>query len=348
MVRILIAEDSEVVTMLLKAIFENEPDFEVIGHARDGREAVQMTHDLKPDLITMDIRMPRMDGFEATRMIMANTPTPIVVVSSSVDNEELRITFRAIEEGALAVFEKPQGFGHPDFDMMRTELVDTVRAMAEVKVIKHKLFRQVHKVDIFETAILQKTKAYHIVALGCSTGGPQALLRILGSLPIGFPVPLVIVQHISKGFIGGLAQWLQGNSLLDVKLVEHGELLNAGTIYFGPDNYHFSIKRNDRGLVAELTDSPPVNGFRPAVTPLFQSIAHNCGGHAIVGLLTGMGGDGAQGLLEARQASCHTFVQDEESSIVYGMPGTALALDAAEQIVELDRMAAYITNLVRE
>jgi len=348
MIRILIAEDSDVVALLLKTLFDYEADFEVVGHARNGREAVQMAHELQPDLITMDIRMPLMDGFEATRIIMAASPIPIVVISSSVDDEELRTTFRAIEEGALAVIEKPRGFGHPDFDAIRIELVDTVRAMAEVKVIRRKPFVRPATADIFEKAIVQRTKAYHIVALGCSTGGPQALHQILSLLPVGFAVPIVITQHISKGFIGGLVQWMRGNTLLDVKLAEQGEKLQPGTIYFGPDDHHLRVKRNGHGLTVDLTDEPPMNGFRPSATPLFQSLAEHCAGHAIAGVLTGMGNDGAQGLLEARQARCHTFVQDEKSAIVYGMPGTALALDAVDQVVDLDKISAYLTSLVRE
>ncbi|NNG14529.1 MAG: chemotaxis-specific protein-glutamate methyltransferase CheB [Gammaproteobacteria bacterium] len=348
MIKVLIAEDSDVVALLLKTIFEQQPDLQVIGRARNGREAVQMCNELQPDIVTMDIRMPVMDGFEATRMIMANNPLPIVVISSSVDNEEMRITFRAIEEGALAVLEKPHGFGHPDFEAIRKELVDTVRAMAEVKVIRRSIVKSFAKVDIFETAIHQKTRASHIVALGSSTGGPQVLQSIFSSLPIGFPVPIVCAQHISKGFIGGLVQWLNGNTLLGVKVAEQSEHLLPGIIYFAPDDYHLRVKRNGSGLVVNLTQDPPMNGFRPSATPLFQSLAEHCAGHAIAGLLTGMGGDGAQGLLEARQAGCHTFVQDEESAVVYGMPGTALALGAADQVVDLDKIAAYCTSLVRE
>ncbi len=348
MIKILIAEDSDVVALLLKTIFEQETDFKVIGRARDGRETVQLAHDLRPDIITMDIRMPRMDGFEATRMIMADAPVPIVVVSSSVDNEEMRTTFRALEEGALAVLEKPHGYGHQDFEWSRTELVDTVRAMADVKVVGRKPLQRTRAVDIFETAIVQRTKAYHLLALGCSTGGPQVLQRILSTLPVGFPVPIIIVQHISKGFVGGLVQWLAGNTLLDIKLAEHGEALLPGKVYFAPDDIHLCVKRNGNGLTVNLIDSPLVNGFRPSVTPLFQSLAQYCPGHAIAGLLTGMGGDGAQGLLEARRASCHTFIQDEESSIVFGMPGTALAINAVDQIVELDQISSYVMSLVRK
>jgi two-component system chemotaxis response regulator CheB len=348
MINVLIAEDSDVVAMLLRTIIEQEPDMKVIGHASNGRKAVQMCNTLKPDIVTMDIRMPIMDGFEATRMIMVNNPLPVIVISSSLDNEEQQITFRAIEEGALAVLEKPYGFEHPEFEKTRKEIIDTLRAMVEVKVIRRTTPKVVAKVNIFETAIQQKTRAYEILALGSSTGGPQVLQAIFSSLPVGFPVPIVCTQHISNGFIGGMVQWISGNTLLNVELTRHGEPLLPGTIYFAPDDYHLRVKRNTSGLVANLTQEPPVNGFRPSATPLFQSLAEYCGGHAIAGLLSGMGDDGAQGLLEARRAGCHTFVQDEKSAVVYGMPGTALALDAVDQVLELDKIATYCTSLVKK
>lgn len=348
MLRILIVEDSSVVAMLLKAIFQQEPDMQVVGHARNGREGVQMAHELKPDLITMDIRMPLMDGFEATRMIMADNPIPIVVVSSSVDDEELRITFRAIEEGALAVMEKPRGFTHPDFETIRRDLLDTVRAMSQVKMFRRHKFERPSDVDIYETAIHQRTKAYELLAIGCSTGGPQVLHQIFSLLPIGFPVPIVVTQHISKGFIGGLVAWLAGNTLLNVKLAEQGENLRAGTIYFAPDDRHLLVARSPSGLTVNLNQDAPYNGFRPSVSQMFNSIARTCQYHGIGALLTGMGADGADGLLSMRSAGSHTVVQDEQSAVVYGMPGAAIALDAVDQVVMLDRMSAYFSSLVRK
>lgn len=346
MIRVLIAEDSSVVSLLLKAIFENEEDMLVVGQAKNGREAVEMAYELKPDIITMDIRMPEMDGFEATRLIMLNMPTPIVVISSSVDNEELRITFRAIEAGALAVIEKPRGMTHPDFDQIRNDLVENIRAMSEIKVVGRKpLAAATVPLDIFETAVHQKTKAYEVVAIGCSTGGPQVLQHILSTLPVGFPIPIVIVQHISNGFISGLVEWLDGSTLLKVKRAEDGERLLAGTVYLGPDNHHLEVERNGEGLLAKLTDHEPVNRFRPSVTPLLRSVAKVCKGRGIGAVLTGMGADGAQGLLELKQAHGHTFVQDEESAIVYGMPGTAIAIDAVEQIVKLENISSYLYSL---
>lgn len=348
MIRVLIAEDSSVVALMLKAIFENEEDMVVVGHAKNGREAVNMAHDLKPDIITMDIRMPEMDGFEATRLIMINNPIPIVVISSSVDNEELRITFRAIEEGALAVLEKPHGLTHPDFERVRTELVETIRSMSEIKVVRRKsIAKPLAPIDIFETAIRQDTKAYELIAIGCSTGGPQVLQHILSTLPVGFPIPILIVQHISTGFVGGLVEWLNGSTLLEVKLAEDDEKLLPGVVYIGPDDYHLQVKRNGKGLTAILSSEEPVNRFRPSVTPLLQSVAEVCKGRGIGGILTGMGADGVQGLLALKQAHGHTFVQDEESAIVYGMPGAAVALGAVDQIVELDKITAYLYSLAR-
>ncbi len=348
MLRILIVEDSAVVAMLLKAILQQQPDMQVVGHARDGREGVQLARELKPDVITMDIRMPVMDGFEATRQIMDDCPTPIVVISSSVDNEELRITFRAIEEGALAVMEKPRGFSHPDFEAIRRDLVDTVRAMSQVKMFRRQKFTRPSGLDIYEKAIHQKTKAYELLAIGCSTGGPQALHQIFSSLPVGFPVPVVVTQHISKGFVGGLVSWLADNTQLKVKLAEHGEALKPGTVYFAPDDQHLLVSRSSGGLIALLSSDAACNGFRPSVSPMFNSIVQACQHHAIGALLTGMGMDGADGLLALRRAGSHTVVQDEASSVVFGMPGAAVALGAVDQVVALDQLPAYLSSIVRK
>ena len=347
MIRILITEDSDVVAMLLRAILDNEADMEVVGRARNGREAVFKVNELSPDLVTMDIRMPELDGFAATRMIMSTNPTPIVVISSSVDDNELQITFRAIEEGALAVLEKPRGLNHPDFETVRREIIDTVRAMSEVKLVRRRSFSNSSpELDICEQAIPQLTKAYEVVAIGISTGGPQALQSLLSSLPIGFPVAILVAQHISKGFLNGLVSWLRSNTLLAVKCAADGEPLLAGTVYFAPDNYHLLVERNHDGLVARYSNSDPINGFRPSATPLLQSVAKVCGRKGVGVLMTGMGCDGAEGLLELRKRGGHTLVQDEESAAVYGMPGTALALDAVDHVIQLDNMPAYLTCLV--
>lgn len=348
MIRILIVEDSDVVSLLLKTIFESEPDMQVIGRARDGREAVKLTQELNPDLVTMDIRMPIMDGFQATRLIMSTHAVPIVVISSSIDDEELKITFRAIEEGALAVLEKPLGLNHLGFEAVRKEMIDTLRSMAEVKVVRRYGHACRGGSSMSGAAVMaQHSKPYEIIAIGCSTGGPQALLTILTEFPREFPIPIVVAQHISKGFVSGLVAWLQENVSLQIRLATDGQKLQPDTVYFAPDNCHLLVERNQDGLIAKLSDTPAVNNFRPSATPLFRSVAETCKNQSVGVLLTGMGSDGAEGLLAMRQAGSHTIVQDEASAVVYGMPGSAIALNAVDQVVQLQDMASYLLSLVR-
>jgi len=346
MIRILITEDSEVVAVILQAIFDAEPDFQVVGRACNGHEAVRMVNELKPDLITMDIRMPVMDGFEATRMIMSTIPTPIVVISSSVDNEELRITFHALEEGALAVIEKPRGLQHPDFDKVREDLVQTIRAMAEVKLVRRT--RPKASKEIFQPRIKKRNTKHEIVALVSSTGGPQALAEIIGSLPFSYPLPILIVQHISPGFIGGLVSWLRGHTLLEIKLAENNQPINSGTIYLAPDDYHLKVDRVAGKLITKLDKSPPIHRFRPAGTALLESLNQHCGNTTIAGILTGMGSDGAEGLKKLHHSGAHTFIQNEETCIVYGMPAAALALDCVDDIIPLADIANHLNQLSRQ
>ncbi|MBI5330618.1 MAG: chemotaxis-specific protein-glutamate methyltransferase CheB [Betaproteobacteria bacterium] len=342
---ILITEDSDVVAALLQAIFQAEPDLRVVGRARNGREAVTLTHELKPDLVTMDIRMPVMDGFDATRMIMATQPLPIVVISSSVDDEELRITFRAIEEGALAVIEKPRGLGHPDFERVRRELVETVRAMAEVKVVRRR--RPQPGKAIFQTRTPRRGVRYEAVGLALSTGGPQALSTLLSGMPVGYPLPLLVVQHISPGFVGGLVSWLRGQTLLEARLAETDMPLLPGTVYVAPDGHHLEAARTEGGLVARLSLAPPVDRFRPSATALFHSLARCCGASAIGGIFTGMGADGTEGLIALHRAGGHVFAQDEDSAVVYGMPGAARAAGCVDQVVPLARIPTHLIELAR-
>ncbi len=345
MIKILITDDSDTIAALLKTIFEKEPDMRVIGLARNGRQAVEMSRELRPDIITMDIRMPVMDGFETTRKIMSETPTPIVVVSSSVD-DELQICFRAIEEGALAVIEKPRAVNLKGFQTIGRKLVETVRAMAGVKVVRRYIRQYGAPVEIQPTVPDLSGTPFEIVATGCSTGGPQALQTILSGLPAGFPTPVAVVQHMSQGFLLGMVEWLQKITPLKLKLAEDGEILQSATVYFAPEDRHLTLKRSAEGLASRLTGDPPVGQFRPSATTLFQSTAHVCGRNAIGLLLSGMGDDGATGLLEMRRAGAHTVIQDKESSVVFGMPGSALALNAVDKVVELNGIALYLKGLV--
>ncbi|MBF0469914.1 MAG: chemotaxis protein CheB [Gammaproteobacteria bacterium] len=348
MINILITDDSDVVAMLLQKMIESQPDMKVIGRARNGHEAVRLTHELKPDMITMDIRMPVMDGFDATRMIMSTVPTPIVVISAGIDDEELRTTFRAIDEGALAVIEKPAGIPNsPEFNRTCRNLVDTLRAMAEVKLIRRRPQKETPNPKILETKIERKIATYDVVGIVCSTGGPTVLSTILSTLPLNYPLPLLVVQHISPGFSHGLADWLRGHTLLGVELAHQGGRLSPGTVYIAPEGRHMGVERREGALFALLRDAPPIEQFRPSGTYLLNSLADCCGPSAIGAVLTGMGRDGADGLARLGERGGHIFVQDEESSTIFGMPSAAISASGTKEIIPLSKISSHLIKLAR-
>jgi two-component system chemotaxis response regulator CheB len=339
MIRVLIVEDSEVIAFLLTAIIQNAADMEVIGRAKTGREAIEMATTLNPDLITMDIRMPVMDGLTAIAQIMASNPKPIVVISSNVD-DELQISFKAIDQGALAVLEKPCGFNNPDFDSIQHTIVNTIRAMAEVKLVKRKIYA-----TPVEMNLPPATNQYRMVVIGCSTGGPQALKEILSGLPQDFPLPIVITQHISIGFVDGLVNWLDDNTPLKVKVALANESLVKGYVYLAPDNCHCLLNQTSAGdYEIFLSCIDPINGFRPSVTALFNSAAAICPKQSIGIILSGMGCDGAQGMRTMFDQKCLTIAQDEATSIVFGMPAAAIALNGVSKILPLEEIAPFLVQ----
>ncbi len=344
MIRILIVDDSEVSVRILQAIFDSQDDIQVVGVASNGHKAISLNIKLKPDLITMDINMPVMDGFEATRIIMSTNPTPIVIISSYIQDNECGNTFQALEEGALAVLNKPDDISQPDFENNSTEIIDTIRAMVEVKLVRRT--RRNFNKEFFKPNDSKPANQYKIIGLVSSTGGPQTLIKIISSLPISFPVPIVVVQHISQGFITGLINWLRGHTLLEIRLAENNKMLQAGCIYFAPDNFHLKIIEIQGELFSQLSKSEPVNRFRPSGTILLDSLSQACGSNTIAGILTGMGTDGAEGMDKLHKTGAYTFVQDEDSSIVYGMPSAALSLECVDKVIPLPEIAKHITELV--
>lgn len=346
MIKILIVDDSETEMAILKYIFESEKDIKIVGYARNGQEAVKLANLLKPNLITMDVLMPIMDGIEATRTIMSQNPIPIVVISTKTNDDTLKIAFQALEAGALSVLQKPININSPNFKNERRRIIDAVRSMAEIKVVK-KRFHTASKKQNTVPNIDVSYRNYELLAIGTSVGGPQALNIILSKLSADFPIPVVVVQHMSLGFIEGFTKWLNANAALTIKIAENQEVLKNGVVYFAPDNYHLVINRLNKDLIAKLVKMEPVSGFCPSITVLLSSVAKTCGKNAIGVLLTGMGSDGAQGLLELKNAKAHTFIQDSKSSIVFGMAGIAQSLGAVDKVIELDQIANYLTNLVK-
>ena len=344
MIKVLVVEDSPVVREFLMIILCSDPDVRVVGTARDGEEALDAVRHMRPDVITMDIHMPRMNGLEATRRIMETDPTPIIIVSGSEDAQEVVSTFDAMEAGALAVLRRPTGIGHPDHESMARELVQTVKLMSEVNVVRrwprNRFGEQAPRA--VEMGQAQKPAKLRIVAMGASTGGPPVLQAILAALPKTFPVPIVIVQHMATGFSQGFMEWLALSSALPVHLATHGELMQPGHVYLAPDEVQMKVVHHGRIM---LTKDEAENGLRPSVSYLFRSVADVYGCDAVAGLLTGMGRDGAEELRLLKEKGAVTFAQDKDSSVVHGMPGEAIRLDAAMLVLPPEKIASVLTSL---
>ncbi|MEE8639291.1 MAG: chemotaxis-specific protein-glutamate methyltransferase CheB [bacterium] len=341
-IRVLVAEDSAVVARVLVDVLTTDPDIEVVGVAYDGVEAVAMAKSLKPDLITMDVRMPKMDGLVATRRIMEETPTPIVVVSASVNVQDLNITFESLRAGALEIIEKPKGIGQKDYEAMRGKLVRAVKTMSEVKVVRRMPEARLRRRTRLPKAVLRGGEKGPVVLIGSSTGGPAALEKIFSHLPEKFPAPVLVVQHIAPGFVAGLAEWLGQGSGLHVKIAAAGEEPQPATVYFAPDGYHMVVDQD--GLIA-LDDGPPEKGHKPSIDRLFTAAARTWGSRCVGALLTGMGKDGVAGLAEVKRAGGLAFAQDETSAVIYGMPKEAVAAGVVDKVLPLQDIAAEIVSL---
>lgn len=356
-IRILVVEDSPVCRDLLVSLLQSTPDFQVVGVARNGAEAVRLVQRLKPDLVTMDIHMPEMDGYEATRRIMAEMPCPIVMISGSLNKAEHKLTFAAMQSGALSVLEKPMMDDAPE---AHYALLAHIRLMADVKVVRrwskgggtangtqNGAAPPAASVSDRLPIELPKNGRYkaQLVAIAASTGGPAALAEVLRPLPADFPLPIVIVQHVTSGFGEGFASWLDTQTSLTVRVARQGDKPQAGEVLIAPDDRHMII--SSLGLIA-FVNAPPMHGLRPAADYLFQSVAQVYGRFAIGIVLTGMGSDGAEGLKMMKNTGAQTIVQDKETSIVFGMPAVAIELGAAGYIRPLSQITPTLIHLIRE
>lgn len=341
MITVLVVDDSSVMREFLAHVLASDPDITVVGTASDGEEAVEAVARVKPAVVTMDVHMPKLNGLDATRRIMETHPVPIVIVSGTSTVNELVATFRALDAGALAVVRRPAGVGHPDYAVTAAELVQTVKLMAEVKVVR-RWPRAGRERKVLSAAVPRKLREVRLVAIGASTGGPQALQTVLSGLPRDFPAPVLIVQHIAPGFVGGLAEWLAESSGFPVQVATHGESPRPGHAYLAPDGCHMRI--NAAGRIV-LSSEDPVGGLRPSVSVLFRSVAEVVGSQTAGVLLTGMGKDGADELKLMKDQGALTIVQDEDSSVVPGMPGEAIRLGAATYMLTPEMIADLLVRL---
>jgi len=342
-IRVLIVEDSASARELLVRLIESDAQFRVVGTARDGVEAVALGAQLRPDVMTMDLHLPRLDGVAATRRIMAETPTPIVIVSTTSKDKPNGLAFEALRAGALTILDKPSGPSDPRHAQLAQQLLTTLRLMAEVKVVRRS------RVGVAESApslpaaepVRPAVGRPLVLVLAASTGGPLAVQTVLQALGRDFDIPVLVVQHMSHGFLSGMADWLAATCPQSVRLAAHGDQPTGRTVYVAPEDQHLLVTR--RGTLA-LSNAPLVGGFRPSANVLFESIAECYGARVVAAVLTGMGDDGALGLEALRTVGASTIAQDEASSVVYGMPRAAAA--AAERVVPLSAIGPTVRTLL--
>lgn len=336
-IRVVIADDSVVSREMLSQILSSDADVEVVGTAKDGQEAVEMVERLRPDLVTMDVHMPRMDGLKATEQIMAFTPTPILVVSSSVYGEGMGRAFDALDLGALEVMKKPEARDWAELDKIGREIIRRVKVLANVRVITHIRGRRTATGGVVQHADTKSSRR-SLVAIGSSTGGPSALLDVLGRLPASLPVPIVIAQHIADGFVPGLVSWLDAGCAISVYAAEDGQIPEPGSAYFAPTGSNIVMDGKT------IRYRPPGHGqlYIPSADTLFESVARSHGKNAVGVILTGMGADGANGLKLMRNAGARTIAQDEATCTVFGMPKAAIDIGAAEKVLPVQGIAEGI------
>lgn len=337
MIRVLVVDDSALVRKILTEQLSHEPDIEVVGTAVDPYVARQKIVELKPDVLTLDVEMPRMDGLTFLEKLMRHYPLPVVVVSS-VTPKNSEAAMRALSLGAVEVIAKPgSAFSIPD---VSRQLVRAIRAAAVARVSgpRHEPERPETRPRPPGNHLAQLRGSHAVVAIGSSTGGTRALEEILTSLPLDAP-GMLIVQHMPEGFTASFAARLNSMSRIEVREARDGDRVGTGVALIAPGNQHMLLERSGAQLQVRLKGGPPVNHHRPAVDVLFHSVARVAGRNAVGVILTGMGSDGAAGLLAMRQAGAHTIAQDEKTSIVFGMPKEAIRLGAATEILPLDLIA---------
>ena len=347
-IRVLIVDDSALVRSLLTDIFKHAPDIEVIGTASDAHIAREKIKQLNPDVLTLDVEMPKMDGLTFLKNLMRLRPMPVVMVSSLTERGA-DVTLDALAFGAVDYMPKPKLDLAASFQGYSEELIEKVRGAARASVRSLDLRRttagQGSPVRTAAAPGPRPLRTSHcVIAIGASTGGTEAIKEVLMHLPPDAP-GIVITQHIPKAFSGAFARRMNDFSPLSVCEAEDGQHILAGHAYIAPGDRHLRLVRDGARYVCRLDDGDPVNRHKPSVDVLFRSVAENAGGYVVGVLLTGMGKDGARGLMEMLAAGCRTIAQDEATSVVWGMPGEAVALGAAEHVVPLAGIAAKIRTL---
>jgi two-component system, chemotaxis family, protein-glutamate methylesterase/glutaminase len=344
MIKLLIVEDSKVVSEYLQYIFSLDEQIEIIGVVTTGKQAVDFVKAQKPDVITMDIDLPEMNGLEATRQIMSTTPVPILVVTASRNAREIDTSIEALAAGALAVVEKPVGIHHPKAEELSRKLVNLVKLMSEVSVITRrikapsppkpvKIKAQINNIEITIPSV---------VAVGVSSGGPQTLQVVFSKITGNFPAPIVVVQHIAPGFINGLVSWLQSKISIPISVAQADEIVVPGHIYFAPDGSQMGVNYNGKIVLARPNGN---GGFCPSIAHLYKQVTNSFGSKAMGIILTGMGSDGAHELKLMHDKGALTIAQSKESALIFGIPGVAIQIGAASYILSDEEISLLLFEI---
>jgi len=332
-IQVLVVNDSTFMCMAIKAILEDDPQIEVIGLAKDGKEGVEKAFQLKPNVVVMDLEMPIMSGFEAIEKIMEENPLPIIVVSSM----DIPVIIKALGVGAMGFVAIKLGVEENAADLIeKVKIASRVRPLRRIKIR-----------PFVKTPQMKEKEAapYKIVAIGISTGGPQALQMLLSKLPGNLPCGILIVQYMSPGFVGGLAEWLNANSALDIRVAKAGDILGAGEVLLAPDDCHIRIDARKRVILSAATTESCFHV--PSIDVMMESVAEAFGKEATGVIMTGMGHDGVKGIKDIKKAGGRTIAQDEKTSVVFGMNKEAIETGCVDRIVALEKIADEIIMTVR-
>lgn len=343
MIRVLVIDDSAVMRAFLGRVVESQPDMELVGVSPDPLIAFDRIRRQPPDVITLDVEMPRMNGLDFLRNLMAMRPIPVIMISS-LTREGAETTLRALELGAVDFFPKPASFDQ--LESGAHEIAEKIRAAAGARVMRHG--RPPPPPSGFAPLPGRATgpaALHRMIGIGASTGGVEALRDVLTHLPANMP-PILIAQHMPPGFTETFARRLDSLCEMTVKQADDNEIVRTGVAYIAPGGRHLTVSRRGVGYFLRVTEDPPVNRHRPSVDTLFRSIARAAGRQAVAVMLTGMGADGAEAMLELSRTGAHTIAQDEATSVVFGMPRQAIALGGVREVLPLGEIAGRLESLL--
>lgn len=345
--RVLIVEDNALLGAVLRDLVESLGDFEVVAIARDGEEGLRLVHELDPDIVTLDIEMPGMDGIAVLGYLMSELPRPVVMISAASTKGSVDLTIRALELGAVDFVRKPQGHSAADWEGSRRQIENALRASVMMNVRGMGMLAR-PRLRTPAPPRLAPKRATAVIAIAASTGGPRALADVVPAFPASLDAAILIVQHMPPGFTSGLARRLDQLSRLSVSEASHGAAIHPGHVYLAPGGQHMTVTRSPEGPAIALDTSAALHGVRPAADYLFMSVAKCFGARSVGVVLTGMGRDGSAGLRAMRAVGAGAVVQDRATSVIYGMPQQALAEAGADHEVPVGQIARVATMLLDE